>query len=113
MWKIRGKIKPNNPRELPRWLRVKNLSALQETASSNPGSERYPGEGNGNPLQNTCLGNSMDREEPSGIQSMELQKIGHDLMTKHQQQSYLMYWHMWTRRSLQLNVAIQGYLVVR
>ena len=61
---------------------VKNPSALQETASSHPGSERYPGEGNGNPLQNTCLGNSMDREEPSGIQSVELQKIGHDLMTK-------------------------------
>ena len=25
-----------------------------------PGSGRYPGEGNGNPLQNSCLGNSMD-----------------------------------------------------
>ena len=26
-----------------------------------PGSERYPGEGNGNPLQCSCLENSMDR----------------------------------------------------
>ena len=26
-----------------------------------PGSERYPGEGNGNPLQYSCLGNPMDR----------------------------------------------------
>ena len=26
-----------------------------------PGSGRYPGEGNGYPLQNSCLGNSMDR----------------------------------------------------
>ena len=26
-----------------------------------PGSERYPGEGNGNPLQSSCLENSMDR----------------------------------------------------
>ena len=25
-----------------------------------PGSERYPGEGNGNPLQYSCLGNPMD-----------------------------------------------------
>ena len=27
-----------------------------------PGSGRFPGEGNGNPLQYSCLGNSMDRE---------------------------------------------------
>ena len=27
-----------------------------------PGSERFPGEGNGNPLQYSCLENSMDRE---------------------------------------------------
>ena len=26
-----------------------------------PGSGRYPGEGNGNPLQYSCLGNPMDR----------------------------------------------------
>jgi len=26
-----------------------------------PGLGRYPGEGNGNPLQYSCLGNSMDR----------------------------------------------------
>ena len=27
-----------------------------------PGSERSPGEGNGNPLQYSCLGNPMDRK---------------------------------------------------
>ena len=27
-----------------------------------PGLGRYPGEGNGNPLQYSCLGNLMDRE---------------------------------------------------
>ena len=26
-----------------------------------PGSGRYPGEGNGNPLQYSCLGNPIDR----------------------------------------------------
>ena len=47
---------------------VKNLPATQETvcnsedAGSIPGSERSTGEGNGNPLQYSCLGNSMDRE---------------------------------------------------
>ena len=29
--------------------------------SSTPGLERTPGEGNGNPFQYSCLGNSMDR----------------------------------------------------
>ena len=28
---------------------------------SNPGSGRFPGGGNGNPLQYSCLENSMDR----------------------------------------------------
>ena len=28
---------------------------------SNPGLERLPGEGNGNPLQHSCLENPMDR----------------------------------------------------
>ena len=31
------------------------------TVGSIPGSGRSPGEGNGNPLQYTCLENSMDR----------------------------------------------------
>ena len=37
---------------------------MQETqvdARSNPGVERHPGVGNGNPLQYSCLENSMDR----------------------------------------------------
>ena len=43
---------------------VKNLPAMRETLfhmGSIPGSERSPGEGNGNPLQYSCLGNPMDR----------------------------------------------------
>ena len=40
-----------------------------------PGPGRYPGEGNGNPLQYSCLGNPMDREEPGELQSMGSQKI--------------------------------------
>ena len=39
---------------------VKNLPATQETWV--PGSGRSAGEGNGNPLQYSCLENSMDRE---------------------------------------------------
>ena len=40
--------------------RLKNLPAMQEKGSI-PESERSPGEGNGNPLQYSCLENPMDR----------------------------------------------------
>ena len=40
---------------------VKNLPANRENAGSIPGSERSSGGGNGNPLQNSYLENSMDR----------------------------------------------------
>ena len=39
----------------------KNLSANARDAGLIPGSGRSPGEGDGNPLQYSCLGNSMDR----------------------------------------------------
>ena len=42
-----------------------------------PGSGSYPGEGNGNPLQYSCLENPWI-EEPGGLQSMGLQQVGHD-----------------------------------
>ena len=40
---------------------VKNLPANARDLGSIPGSGRCPGEGNGNPLQYSCLGNPMDR----------------------------------------------------
>ena len=40
---------------------VKNLSAHTGDMGWIPGSEGYPGEGNGNPLQYFCLENPMDR----------------------------------------------------
>ena len=40
---------------------VKNLSADAGDSGSIPGSGRSSGEGNGNPLQHSCLGNPMDR----------------------------------------------------
>ena len=51
---------------LPRWHNVKNPPANAGNArdmGSIPGSERSPGEGNGNPkIQYSCLENSKDRE---------------------------------------------------
>ena len=40
---------------------VKNPPANAGEAGSIPGSGRSPGEGNGNPLQYSCLENPMDR----------------------------------------------------
>ena len=45
---------------------VKNLPAMQDSCIAGdlgliPGSRRSPGEGNGNPLQYSCLENPMDR----------------------------------------------------
>ena len=41
-----------------------------------PGSGRSPGEGNGNPLQYSCLETPM--EKPGGLQSTGSQRVGHD-----------------------------------
>ena len=40
---------------------IKNLPATVGDTGLIPGSGRSPGEGNGNSLQNSCLGNVMDR----------------------------------------------------
>ena len=47
-------------------------------ASSIPGLGRSLGEGNGNPLQYSCLKNPTDREAWWGTQSMGRQRVRHD-----------------------------------
>ena len=47
---------------LVQWYRIPlPMQETQETQIQSPGSGRFPGEGNGNPLQDSCLRNSMDR----------------------------------------------------
>ena len=47
-----------------------------------PGSGRSPGEGNGNPLQYSCLENPMDGGAWwAALQSMRSQRVGHDWAT--------------------------------
>ena len=41
---------------------IKNLPANAGDVGLIPGLGKSPGEGNGNPLQFSCLGNPMDRE---------------------------------------------------
>ena len=52
---------------------VKNSPANAGGEVFIPRMRRIPGEGNGNPLQYSCLGHSMD-EELGGLQSMGSQK---------------------------------------
>ena len=64
---------------------VKNSSPRQETAmhenvGSIPGSGRSPGEGNGNPLQYSCLENSTDRGAwEAAVHGVT--RVVHDLVT--------------------------------
>ena len=46
-----------------------------------PGSGRSPGEGNGNPLQYSCLENPMDYSLP-GSSVHGVARVGHNLVTK-------------------------------
>ena len=53
---------PRHPRGFPGGSVVMNPPASAEDAGSIPGLGRSPGEGNGNPLQYSCLENPMYRE---------------------------------------------------
>ena len=57
---------------------VKNLPA---NAGLIPGSGRFPGEGNGNPLQYSCLRNPMDRGAWWAT-AYGFARVGQDLATK-------------------------------
>ena len=67
---------------------VKNPPEMQETtcnagnSSSIPRSGRSPGEGNGNPLQCSCLGNPMDRGAWWATVHRVTRICRHDLVTK-------------------------------
>ena len=53
-------------------------------SGSSPGSGRSSGEGNDNPLEYSCLENSMDRGTWWAIQSMVLQRVRNTLANLHQ-----------------------------
>ena len=46
---------------LPSWLSSKESAFQEGDVGSIPGSRRFPGGGNGNPIQYSCLGNPMGR----------------------------------------------------
>ena len=51
---------------LPWWLSGNEFTCQAGDVDLIPGSERSPGEGKGNPLQYSCLGNTMDRGDWQG-----------------------------------------------
>ena len=65
---------------------VKNPPAIAGDVGSVPGSRGSPGEGDGNPLQYSCLGNPMDRGA-GRLQSTGSQRVRHDWATNQQQHS--------------------------
>ena len=64
---------------------IKNPPANAGYPGSIPGSGRSPGEGNGNPLQYSHLGNPMDRGTWQAI-VQGVSRVRDDLATKQQQE---------------------------
>ena len=76
---------------LPWWLRSKESvcnSRAEGDVGLIPESWRSSGGGNGNPLQYSCLEKIPWTEVPGGLQSMGLQRVGHNWVTKHKLLSY-------------------------
>ena len=62
---------------------LKNLPANAGDAGSTPGPGRSPGEGNGNPHQYSCFGNSMNRGTwQASVYGLLSCRVGQDLATK-------------------------------
>ena len=55
-----------------------NICLQCERPGFDPWVGRFPGEGNGNPLQYSCLENPMDRGAWGRLLSMGSQRVGHD-----------------------------------
>ena len=67
---------------LPRWLSGKESACQAGDVGSVPGLGRSLGEGNGNPLQYSCLENPKDRWAWQAMNPWGCKRVGHDLVTK-------------------------------
>ena len=61
-WKIGEELLPPTNSQISWWLRRKASAFNVGDPGSIPGLGRSPGEGNGTPLQDSCLENPMDGE---------------------------------------------------
>ena len=64
---------------------IKNLPVNAGDVGSILGSVWFPGKGNGNPLQDSCLENPMDRRSLVDYSPPDCRRVGHDLSIKQQQ----------------------------
>ena len=63
---------------------AKNLPVNAGDTGSIPGSERSPGEGNGNPWHYSCLGKSHGQRSLVGYSPWGHKRVRHDLATEQQ-----------------------------
>ena len=68
--------------KLPRWLTCKESACIAGNTGSSPWLGRFPGEGNGKPLQNSCLGNTIDKESWCATVHGSHKRVIHDSVTK-------------------------------
>ena len=67
------------------WMGFPSGQAVKNPLDSSvPGWGRFPGEGNGNPLQCSCPGNPMDRGARAGYSPWGCNSMGYDLATQQQ-----------------------------
>ena len=84
--KLKGKTETYLKMGFPTGTVVKNPPADPGDKGSVPGLGRSPGERNGNLLQYSCLGNTMDGQTWPAT-SMGLHRVRHNLVTKHQHET--------------------------
>ena len=70
---------------------VKHLPANVEGMDLIPGSGKSPGEGNGNPLHYSCLGNPMNRRSLGGYSPWSHKRVEDNLASKQQYSIVYMY----------------------
>ena len=72
---------PNCLQDFPGGSGIKASVYNAGDLGSIPGSGRFPGEGNGNPLQYSCLENPMEGTAWCRLLSVGSQRVGHDWAT--------------------------------
>ena len=83
--------------ELPRWLSHKESTCNAGNEGSIPGSGRFPGGGNGNPLI-FLLGKLHGQRSLAGHRPCDSKRVEHDLATK-QQLDILLFSHVFCKES--------------
>ena len=107
----------NQPRRPPigKWMHKMGFPGGSEDKASAcnagdlgsiPGLGRSPGEGNGKPLQYSCLENPMDRGAWWAIVHQGSQRVGHDWATSHTYSPLMEHYRVMKESTLRLNKSL-------